>query len=330
MTDLTIFVSTFNRIDTLTNCLDALERQQRPKRIVIVDNGSWHPTAVRYLDQLARRYTVYRLPRIEDIPAESGDDDAHGGPAMQAVQRNVSEAFSREWASQCRPRWFGMTDADVHLDGPPDSLDVYIRLAEELDCAIGPHLRLNVHHNYPLRSAALIMNARTLFRERMLWMDDVPYSHDPIDTTFHLFPASEQFVRFSKEAVRVGPPWCATHSDWLIDVCSPTEENHAYILGCGEAASWGGRWIRDMFAAYLRSPEEAFALIEQSQKVHDDYFYPWFMLSWMYQYGHGCDQNFRRSKELLYDAVPRWSPCWSFEECWGPLVYSNDQRCLGW
>lgn len=329
MSDLTIFVSTFNRLDTLERCLASLERQTRPKRIVIVDNGTWDPSAMLLLEQLERAYTIYRMPRIEDVPELGGDGAAHGGHSMQAVQRNVSEAFRIESWRNPETHWYGMTDADVSLDGSMHALDAYIYLAEGIQCAVGPHLKLNVHRNYPLRSAALILNARVLFRNRMQWWDGIPYSFDPIDTTFHLFPASDSFARLEMRTVRVGPPWCATHTDWMIDLCNPTEENHAYILGCGEAASWGGRWIREMFRAWLRSPEEAFVLLEAERKLHNDYFWPGFMLSWMLQFGHGCEIDLERSKAVLYDSFPDWSPCWEYEEHWNALL-AGDETCLGW
>lgn len=284
-----------------------------------------------YLDELENRYTIYRMPRIEDVPEDPGGVSSHGGHGMQAVQRNVSEAFRLEWENEPRPHWYGMTDADVCLDGPRESLDIYMELAEGIGRAVGPHLKLNVHRNYPLRSAALILNARVLFRDRMSWWEeDIPYSHDPIDSTFHLFPAGAWFARLEMDTVRVGPPWWATHTDWQINVCAPTEENHAYILGCGDAASWGGRWIRGMFEAYLRSPEEAFMLIEQERKMHDDYFWPSFMLSWMLQYGHGCEIDIWRSSIVLREAFPDWSPCWEYSEHWDALVYDDDLTCLGW
>lgn len=330
MSDLTIFVSTFNRLGTLQNCLAYLERQQARKRIVIVDNGSDHPSAVSYLELLAEDYPVYWMPRIEDVPPQAGGENAHGGHSMQAVQRNVSECFRREWETQPRPRWYGMTDADVWLDGPRDSLDRYMALAEHMGYAVGPHLKLNAHDNYPLRAAAILQHARILFRERMEWYGEIPFSRDPIDTTFHLFPASDHFDRLQMETVRVGPPWTATHSDWLIDFFNPTEENHAYILGCGEAASWGGRWLRSMFKAWLISPEDAFEILAADAPTYDDYFHPWFMLSWMYQWGHGCEQDLRKSRSYMRKAIPSWAPIRAFEKHWNDLVYRNDQSCLGW
>lgn len=330
LSDLTVFVSTFNRLGTLQNCLAYLERQRVRKRIVIVDNGSDHPSAVNYLEFLAEHYPVYWMPRIEDVPALDGDDAAHGGHSMQAVQRNVSECFRREWEEQPRPHWYGMTDADVWLDGPRDSLNRYIALAEHLGYAVGPHLKLNVHDNYPLRAGALIQHARILFKQKMEWYGEIPFSRDPIDTTFHLFPASSHFDRLAMETVRVGPPWTATHSDWLIDVMNPTVENHAYILGCGEAASWGGRWLRPMFEKWLESPEAAFAYLQTEHPTYEDYFHPWFMLAWMYQWGHGCEQNLRKARDYIRKAIPRWAPVWDFADDWDALVFRNDQSFLGW
>jgi glycosyltransferase involved in cell wall biosynthesis len=332
VSDLTVFVGTFNRLATLERCLAALERQEGSKRIVIVDNGSTHEAAINYLDELEDLYRVYWMPRDEDMPAEPGDDEAHGGRAMQAVRRNYSAAFRREWDAGRATRWFAVCDCDTAPDGFDDSLARYVQLAEHLDCAVGPHLSLSVHRNYPLRSFALILNARVLFRERMLWHDDMPYSHDEIDSTFHLFPAAPLFDWPGRKAVRVGPPWWTTHTDWLIDVCEPTEENLAYILGSGEASRWAGTWIREMFAAYLRSPEEAFEIAETETRRYDEdeYCRPGFILSWMLQFGHGCGIDFDRSREVLWDSVPKWSPCWEYEQHWHALVYEDDQSCLGW
>lgn len=328
--DLTVFIGTFNRIDTLAGCIEHLERQRRPKRIVVVDNGSKDAGALRYLDELARNYAVYGMPGIDEQPPVEGDEDAHGGLGMQAVARNYSEAMRREWETQERPDWFAVCDADTWLDGSDTSLYTYTLLARELRRAVGPHLKLNVHRNYPLRSAALILNARILFRDHMQWTLEVPWSPDDIDSTFHLFPATPEFRRLKMDTARVGPPYDATHSDWCINVLEPTHENHAYILGCGEAASWGGRWLQGFFTAWLESPETAFRLLERIQPWQDDYFYERFMLSWMLQYGHGCDIDLERSRAVLRDAFPKWSPCWEYEHCWDALVYDDDQSCLGW
>lgn len=327
MSDLTVFVGTFNRLDTLARCLDNLNAQTYPSRVVIVDNGSRHPAAKRYLDELASEYTVHRLPANEDVPPQPGDDLAHGGRTMQAVQHNYTAAFQQEWGNATR--WFAVCDCDTAPEHP-DSLERYIQLAEELDCAVGPHLNLNVHRNYPLRSLALILNARVLFRDRMLWHEDIPYTFDEIDSTFHLFPATPYFNRLGMRTVRVGAPWWTTHTDWLVDFCAPTEENHAYILGSGDAASWAGTWLRDFFAAWLRSQEEAFALVAGARRPRDNYYPENFILSWMLQYGHGCERDLFRSSVELRDSFPEWSPCWEYEEHWNALVYDDDQSCLGW
>lgn len=334
MTDLTIFVGTFNRTDTLKRAILNLRGQDYPHRVVIVDNGSKDSEAVRLLDELAQghsfygKHPVYRLPSIEDVPWNEGDDERHGGQFMQAVQTNYSTAFREEWEHGARG-WFAVCDCDTAPEHP-ESLSTYVRLAEGLGCAVGPHLNLDVHRNYPLRSCWLILNARTLFRNYMKWWNGIPYSYDPIDTTFHLFPASPKFDRLQMQTARVGPPWWTPHTDSLIDITRPSAENLAYVLGGGEASHWGGSWMKDMFAAYQRSPEEAFALTEATVRYQDDYFHAGFILSWMLQYGHGCEVDLERSWLVLKDAFPNWSPCWQYVNDWHALVYENDQSCLGW
>lgn len=329
MSDLTIFVGTFNRTDTLERCIRNLEAQDYSARIVIVDNGSTWDKAVGYLNFLETKYAVYRLSSIEDVPWNEGDDERHGGQFMQAVQTNYTTAFRLQWEEERRPTWFAVCDCDTAPEHP-QSLSTYVRLAEGLGCAVGPHLTLDTHRNYPLRSCWIIQNARTLFRSHMQWWNGIPYSKDPIDTTFHLFPAAPQFDRLQMETARVGPPWWTTHTDSLIDITRPTSENLAYVLEGGEASHWGGTWMKDMFAAYQRDPEEAFALVKGMEKYQDDYFHAGFILSWMLQFGHGCEADEERSKMELASAIPEWAPVWEFENCWDDLVYNNDQSCLGW
>ena len=328
--DLTVFVGTFNRTDTLYGCIRYLEDQRHPVKIVIVDNGSKDPEAIRYMDELQDHHTVCWMPGIEEYEARAGDEGAHGGETMQAVAHNYQEAMRREWKTAERPSWYAVCDADTWLDGHPYSIDAYIELALRLNRAVGPHLKLNVGRHYPLRSAALILNARILFRSHMRESAFLPWSPDDIDSTFHLFPAGPVFNRLKMDTARVGPPYDATHSDWLLDFTNPSHENHAYILGCGEAASWGGRWLTGFFRAWLESPETAFRLIEGTEPWQDDYFYEGFILSWMLQHGHGCQVDLERSKRTLRDAFPAWSPCWEYEQHWDALVYDDDQSCLGW
>lgn len=329
MSDLTVFVGTYNRTLTLMRCILNLEAQTHPLKIVIVDNGSKDINALRYLNELSLKYKVYRFPPNEEVEPKPGDEDAHGGTAMQAVMRNYSTAMENEWASEPRPAWYAVCDCDTSPENPY-SISHYLKIAEGLGVAVGPHLRLNVHQNYPLRTLALVQGARVLFQQRMSWHEGIPYSLDDIDSTFHIFPAGPEFLRLKMSTARVAAPYWTTHTDWLVDFCNPTEENHAYILGSGEAASWSGNWIRPFYRAWLRSPEEAYALVDSSVQTRDDYMPERFILSWMLQYGHGCEPDLKRSRTVMRAAMPTWSPCWEYEDCWDEFVYEDDQTCLGW
>lgn len=330
LTDLTIFVGTFNRLETLERCIENLERQDFPLRIVIVDNGSKDQAAIELLKILEHSYTVYWLPPNEEVETTAEDEAAHGGRTMSAVQRNYSAAFEAEWEAGRRTGWFAVCDSDTAPDESPESISRYVTLARETGYAVGPHLNLNIHRNYPLRSLALIQGARVLFRHRMQWLGDIPYSVDDIDSTFHLFPASPHFDRLKMSTVRVGPPYWTTHTDWMTDVCNPTPENHTYILGASEAASWSGTWLQGWFRAWLRSPEEAFSVVAEATKWREDYLPDLFILSWMLQYGHGCERDIERSRAVLRYAMPSWSPAWEYERYWEALVYDDDHSCLGW
>lgn len=314
MNEVTVFVSTFNRTDTLEKCLRSLRSQTARPRIVIVDNGTDYPPAVRYLEHLSQSHTVYTLPRVF---------------SMDQLTRNISKALRAEWQSQKRPRWYAVTDADIRLDRS-GCISTYIQLARTTGFAVGPHLRPNPHVNYPLRTFVLVQQSAHLYRQLMTWEGKIPYSRLPIDTTFHLFRATKTFRRLKMETVRVGPPWWATHMDWGINLLRPSREHMSYMRSTGPTGSYGGGWIKELYNAFRFDPEQAFLATATSEKKYDDYFLDGFMTSWMLQYGHGCAIDVGRSYAALQNAIPTWSPCWKHEDDWRSIVYDNDLECLGW
>ena len=62
--------------------------------------------------------------------------------------------------------------------------------------------------------------------------------------------------------------------------------------------------MSEMFAAYQRDPEEAFALVSATEKYQDDYFHAGFILSWMLQFGHGCEADEELSRKVLKKPSP--------------------------
>ena len=119
MSDLTVFVGTFNRTDTLARCLLNLRVQDYPLRVVIVDNGSKDEAAIAYLDDLSSRYKVYRLPPNEEVETTEEHESAHGGRTMSAVQLNYSEAFRQEYEAGRWSKWFAVCDCDTAPDSDP-------------------------------------------------------------------------------------------------------------------------------------------------------------------------------------------------------------------
>ena len=213
MSDLTVFVGTFNRTDTLTRCFENLEAQDYPQRIVIVDNGSKDEAALSgCFDDLTTGYKVYRCPAIEDVPWQPRETmTAHGGQYHERrADRTTPRRSGRSGSRDAESKWFAVCDCDTAPEHP-ESLSTYVRLAEGLGCAVGPHLSLNVHRNYPLRSLDPVQHARS-FRSHMMWWNGIPYCYDPIDTTFHLFPAARRSTGCRCSTARVGPPyWTHAH-----------------------------------------------------------------------------------------------------------------------
>jgi len=60
---LTIFIGTFNRLDTLERTVDSYKKFKTPHELVIVDNGTDHPKCLELLGRLEKRVKkVYSLP----------------------------------------------------------------------------------------------------------------------------------------------------------------------------------------------------------------------------------------------------------------------------
>lgn len=323
--DVTVVVSTYNRTSVLERCLEALERQGA-ERIVVLDNGSTLPEALALLERLkAGGTTVYRRDPIG---------------VYEDLEENIDAVLKLEAALYGTPRWWAVTDADVILDGSERSIEAYIAVANdaERDVAVGPHLRPNVSPNYPLRTRVLVQQTPVLYAETMTRLPDdllgeIPWSWVPLDTTFQILPGERvAYRRFALDAIRVGPPFWATHLDWTIDGLAPTEEDLAYATSPGDRGSWGKTWIAGIIELLFRSRELAFATTAAAAAAYadGDYSNDRFLLSWMLQYGIGCAADREASAAALRSALPERSPCWRRRKDWDALVYEDDLSPLGW
>lgn len=283
-----IFVVTFNRLDTLTKSLDAYKNLSTEHEVIIIDNGTDAAPCLALLNELEKEYKIYHYGKIFNT---------------DELTSNINSAV-KDYYNQKETPWFAVSDADVCFDiAAPNTLDVYIELAEKIDCAVGPHLVTeDLHQNYPLRSMIMRMESRQIYRSRMRTHRDVLYSYQPIDTTFVLFRRSPEFRRLGMNTVRVGRPYAARHLDWYIDLLNPSEENLIYINKESNIGSYGGSWIKGFFNIFIRSKEEAFDYLLKSPKNTSNHCINSYILSWAYQFGHGCPIDIEKSKEVFLKA----------------------------
>lgn len=319
----TIFVGTFNRLDTLRRSIDSLTRLTYPHEVVIVDNGTDHPECVALLEQLAARPLVKKVYPLGKVFS------------MQELTDNYNVAVADQYKAARKGDWFAITDADISFEASSRrSIEAYLRVAKATGCAAGPHTRVDagIPHGYPLRTRVLATEARLLYRDSMLWQKRTPYSHWPIDTTFHLFPARREFRRLEFNTVRVGPPYDAMHLDWYLDVFHPSEENAIYINTASAVGSWGRNWIAGFWQAFQQGQEAAFEMmLAEPRNQHDDLCIASFILSWCYQMGVGCEPDRERSERELRAAIPRrFESFWANEADWLTMIYEDDFSCLGW
>ncbi len=314
---LTIFLSTFNRLQTLTRTVESFRRLVTPHELVIIDNGSDHPDCVALLERLEQLPEVRKIYPLRKVAS------------MVELTENFNVALADQYASASEGDWFAVTDADICFEGSsPHSLRAYIYLAKALGFAVGPHLRVDagIPAGYPLRSRVLVCETRLLYRDSMESLGGIAFSRHPIDTTFHLFPAAPEHRRLRMETVRVGAPYDAMHLDWYVDVFAPTPENAIYVAGAGLTASWGGNWLRDYWLAFQESPEAAFELLTRSQRMtRPDLCNISFMLSWSYQFGVGTAVDLDESERWLRAAIPHGNAYyWPYEESWMRMIYAQD------
>lgn len=320
---LTVFVGTFNRTSTLERTIRSFQRFPDCYQLVIVDNGSdWEP-AVRLLGELERHPLVagvYQLGPIE---------------TMEQLTANFDVAISDVYRRRPRSPWFAVTDADVCFEGTTvRALQGYVRVARRTGYAVGPHTRVDasIPWHYPLRSRILATESATQYRRDHEWCGRIPFSHWPIDTTFHVFRAESQHRRLRMHTVRCGPPFDAMHLDWYVDVFHPTDENRVYITDeRGTVGAWGRRWLRDYWRILQDDgAEAAWRHLEAKPRVPVDLCNASFMRSWALQYGVGVEKHLWESRRQLGLAIPPQSVWAKHAADWTRMIFHGDFTVLGW
>lgn len=317
---ITVFLGTFNRLETLERTVLSYHRFKTPHELVIVDNGSDHPECQAFLRDLERNgrvKKVYRLPACETYPETTV---------------NFNEAMTDQYHHGNAGKWFAVTDADVCFDGTDRrALEVYCRLARKLGTAVGPHLRVDasIPAAYPLRSRVLACETWMLYRRDMERLGRIFYSNTQIDTTFHLFTRRPEFDRLRMDPRRVAAPYDAMHLDWYLDVFHPNREQEILVPDERPLGSWAKSWIRDFWRWMRESPEVALKRLLDEPVDPTDLCNVSFILAWCYQYGVGCEVDLAESWAWLKDAIPFPNDrYWSLESDWRAMIYENDFSAL--
>lgn len=319
----TIFVSTYNRLDTLSRTLDSYRKFYTPYEVVIVDNGTDHPDCLALLSEVEERPEVRDIIALKKIPT------------IFELHDNITIAMKDRYKQKPCPKWFAVTDADICFDGShPDTLAKYIDIFKETEDAPGPHTRVDasIPAGYPLRSRILATESRPLYKSSMRLAAGAHVSSWSIDTTFHLFPATPEFRRFQMDTIRVGPPYDAMHLDWYSDILHPTRENEIYIGDPRKISSWGNGWIGGFWREFQQDPELAYRnmLASAERNNQNDLKNELFMVSWCLQYGHGVERNELESAMRLDQAIPANSPYIQHRDDWLEMIYRNNFQSLGW
>lgn len=319
---LTIFIGTFNRLDTLTRTIRSYRQFETPYQLVIVDNGSSRPQCRELLNEIECYPEVKKVYRLRKIDS------------MEKLTANYNIAISDQFQQHEGGDWYAVTDADICFEGThTQALHSYQRLAEETGCAVGPHTRIDAGLPlcYPLRSRILSTESKLLYKNSMQESYGVYYSAWPIDTTFHLFPARGDHPRLRMNTLRCGPPFDAMHLDWYIDFFNPTEENKIYITKRAGVGSWGRTWIADFFTRFQRDPKKAFEYMRTIPRNLNDLCITSFILSWCYQVGAGCEQDMAAAERSLHEAIPlRFIDYWTHLNDSKQMIFENNFSCLGW
>ena len=322
---ITVFIGTFNRLDSLERTVTSYERFPQELELVICDNGTENPEALAVLARLERHPLVkkiYSLPRVY---------------TMEEITDNFNVAVRDQYLIG-DAEWFAISEADISFEQTdPAAMGIYLTLAEHFHRAVGPHLRVDkeIPWTYPFRSRVLATESQLVYRSSMKWIDIIPYSEWQIDTTFHLFPRTVEFRRLHMNPLRVGYPYDAMHLDWYLNIFEPTRENEIYIQNERGIGSWGRLWLSDFWWRFQSNPEDAFETVLNAPRINGDLCNTAFVLSWCYQYGAGCEQDLTRSRAELHRAVPNAveyheQRYWRTGADWTAMIYDNDFSALGW
>lgn len=232
-----VFVISFNRGRMTRNLFNSLKGMEREVDVIIHDNGSDDPNAVRELERLSEEGAlIVRRSKIS-----SADD-------LDNVNETVNEYFNN-WAE---PQNFIVTDCDICISTcHPDYLEVLSEMLNDfygVSC-VGPMLQIHdVSKRNPLYAHILRAHIKQFWGKLPVFASfgekTVAFQYSKIDTTFAMHRGGEPFKRL-KNGIRTYAPYEARHLDWYEE---EQEENYKHSSN-SQISHWGNHQVAKRLSA---------------------------------------------------------------------------------
>jgi hypothetical protein len=259
MTEIVIFLITYNRLSILDRTIKSYQQLNTNIDIIIIDNGTDDKECLLYLNSNCNNQVknVYNYDKIK---------------CMDDIIDNVNKSITRYY-NHNQPKYYAVSDCDISFESSDkDTLNIYMKLCDELNLNIGPNLSIvDLPENYPLRFKVMIdyfyRNYKTFPRKK--YYNNISYYVDSIDTTFTLFnyEKNKTYKRLT-ECANVYYPYDAKHLDWYIDVLNIPQDYYAYWKKTTNIGSWGGGWVGSIVHAInTNTQDEYFNILD---KLFDD------------------------------------------------------------
>lgn len=228
-----VFVISFNRGRMTKKLFASLKTLDTPTDVVIHDNGSDDPNAIRALKELE----------------EDGAKVVYGPKISTADElNNTQETISKYYEPWAEPQNFVVTDCDISIATcDTDYLDILRRLLNrfpQIACA-GPMLKIDdISQNNPIYGHILTAHIRQFWQRIPQFVNlsgtSVAMQFCKIDTTFAMHRAGEPFFRL-KDGIRTYEPYEARHLDWYQE---EQEENYKTSSNA-KISHWGNQSFMD-------------------------------------------------------------------------------------
>ena len=299
--DLTIFIITYNRQDTLIDNLNYYKKffNNTNYNINIIDNGTDNNDCRDILKNLSKEYKIYTQNLIIN---------------MDDLENNINYCLNDYFNLQNNIKFFAISDCDISFKySCEDTLNIYMKLNETLNVSVGPDLNIkNIPNEYLLKYYILRTGFRTYLKNLQKTIiingKNINYVNSPIDTTFILFRRNNIFKRLKTQTIRVLYPYDSEHTDWNINFFDVKQETIIYMNKKTSIGSYGGSYIKSIIELLNTKESNEYKLnklvnIANTTAVRDHSLIH-YVLSNIYYNGFLGIKDIEKSKYYLLKSAP--------------------------